>query len=136
MRQIKFRAWTGSRMIVPEDKCYYQHYLSFCGCIVQRSSEGMSCFGGGDNWYVVNDLNLMQFTGLLDANGVEIYEGDVVESEIFSCKFSVVFDSKISSFILKAVSDGCNGGFAGFSQYESKNFTIIGNIHQNPELLK
>ena len=72
MRDIKFRAWDGQNMIMPSPQAYYQHYLSFCGNIVQKSSEGMDCFGGVDRWSRVENLILMQFTGLKDVNGVDI----------------------------------------------------------------
>ena len=154
MREIKFRAWNGSRMIMPEDKCYYQHYLSFCGGIVQRSSEGMSCFGGGDNWYVVNDLKLMQFTGLKDVNGVEIYEGDIVvipDQYIWfdegKPNYVGVVEMVLSqwSCIAKCVnkekagiSNGANYSLndEGFEDGENSYWLVIGNIYQNPELLK
>ena len=55
MRTIKFRAWNGRKMIMPEESAYYQHYISMCGNIVQKSSEGMDCFGGG--WLLVRNNN-------------------------------------------------------------------------------
>lgn len=137
MRQIKFRAWNGYEMIMPRDKSYYQHYMSFCGCIIQKLSEGMECFGGGDRWRVAGDLSLMQFTGLSDINGVEIYEGDVVSA--------VLIDKS-----------GTKNKYVGKVFYQEYEFCIetedhfwpvaswhcvyecevIGNIYQNPELLK
>ena len=132
MRNIKFRAWNGHEMIMPRDKSYYQHYMSFCGCIIQKSSEGMECFGGGDRWRVVVDLSLMQFTGLTDINGVEIYEGDIVyvpgagNCEVkISCYYGVVYID----------SDGYDFPHADCVS-EQDYPTIIGNIYQNPELLK
>ena len=152
-RVIKFRAWDGNRMIMPEDRAYYQHYISFCGNIIQSSSEGMSCFGGQDNWRVKSGLQLMQFTGLLDRNGVEIYEGDIVvipdEYIWFDGKkpnyvgvVEMVFSqwSCISHCVNKEKagrSHGINHNLNddGFNDGEKSCWLIIGNIHQNPELL-
>lgn len=159
-RIIKFRAWDGSRMIMPDDGSYYQHYMSFCGGIVQRSSEGMDCFGGGDRWRVVSNLQLMQFTGLTDRNGVEIYEGDIV-----SISYVTPFGELTDDVDFLTDVNHENGCFCIFSSYlkaerepiynallkssgryvpnhgnikiiEGFIGEVIGNIHQNPELLK
>ena len=68
-----------------------------------------------------------QFTGLLDKNGREIYEGDVVK-----CR-AVLDDNKIFN---KAV-EWSNGGFIanGALGVNHNLVEVIGNIHENPELL-
>ena len=73
-----------------------------------------------------NSYPVMQFTGLTDKNGVEIYEGDIVKSlgvtdYCFGVR-PVIFDNgcfKVSGY----------GLFSGLVE-------VIGNIYQNPELLK
>jgi len=137
-RVIKFRAWDGIRMIMPSDNSYYQHYVSFCGGIIQKSSEGMACFGGNDSWRVVESLKLMQFTGLHDVNGVEIYESDVVSmwyAPQAKCKGVISFTDGCFVFEtneakpLNCPAHDCVNKRGNF-------FTVIGNVHQNPELLE
>ena len=120
MREIKFRAWDGYKMIMPKDNAYYQHYISMCGSIVQKSSEGMDCFGGGDRWARVELLELMQFTGLQDSEGVDIYEGDV---------FLPLYNRLPKLAVIYK-----NGKF-NISNFCHAKCKVIGNIHQNPELL-
>lgn len=83
---------------------------------------------------------IMQYTGLKDRNGKEIYEGDVIEVE-----FIVYPESKKEKIESKYISqvtfqDGC---FVFYDDYESHvpcqpcfRTKIIGNIYENPELLK
>ena len=97
-REIKFRAWNGEKMISPD-------YL--IGLEGNTSAE------------LPSDLTLMQFTGLTDKNGKEIYEGDILKSE-WGYSGLVDFEAII------------------YSKYEctlDNDMEVIGNIHQNPELL-
>lgn len=109
MRQIKFRAW---------DKKYKEWFLRWDEVptimtpplnIMEFSNEESS-------------LILEQFTGLTDKNNKEIYEGDILNSDLFDD-----FDPFVMAWSEK------NNGWA---QYGPKDtFEVIGNIHENPELL-
>ena len=133
MRVIKFRAWYGRKMIMPEDNAYYQHYISMCGNIVQKSSEGMDCFGGGDRWTRAEPLELMQFTGLQDSKGVDIYEGDLISLYDNQRGFTkVVFrNAYVGGWVLVRNNNACSLGAR-----MRKDLEIVGNIYQNPELLE
>lgn len=76
----------------------------------------------------LDEVELMQFTGLTDINGKEIYEGDIITTDIDSIKGTLIYRY------------GCFQVKYGHEKYESLiNISypeVIGNIHQHKHLLK
>ena len=140
MREIKFRAW---------DKKFKQW--------AHISIDGGSMMPIGLNQAIASaqeDCELCQYTGLKDAQGVEIYEGDILQGrwgerekeqkqEIIG---PVSFQNGCFAWRtwLKHFTDfdGKSGirwreDFDGFSEFrEMVNIRVIGNIYENPELRK
>lgn len=111
MREIKFRAWDGKEM-------WTGFHILSRDIIVPPA------------WRKTRvDLEFMQYTGLHDKNGVEIYEGDVMGSGK-KAFYTVVWNSKEAMFCL-ADSSGNPVHDFDFESYE-----VIGNIYENKELLK
>ena len=104
MREIKFRAWD------KVEDCYV--YPTVVDCLL------MSYWV--EPWSEGQDYCLEQYTGLKDANGVDIYERDIVES-MMGTPYLVEWDDY---------------GWYPFTQdRKSHRCSIVGNIHENPELL-
>lgn len=102
----------------------------------------------GDSAYIIGytetpsttivDINTIgQFTGLHDKNGKEIYEGDIIKSSHGTIHY-IVYDNDLACF--KAVAARYNplGEYETLSKGWVVQFNkeVIGNIHDNPELLK
>lgn len=114
-REIKFRAWN------PEGNM-------------------LNTFPLGDNntninYIVEHKWPIMQFTGLLDKNGKEIYEGDIVkrEDKIWDVRFS--YDRWILGRDKFEIDDNNTADDPVFVGWSDK-CEIIGNIYENPELIK
>lgn len=122
MREIKFRAWFGEEhKMIPFDELHIE--LENGEYTVWYSLDGDSIQDG----LCVEDFNIMQYTGLKDKNGKEIYEGDIVrlpEDEDYKY-YSIIYSKNRLGFTL---SNGCGFGL-------SYGIEVVGNIYENPELL-
>ena len=129
MREIKFRAWdlTKKKMIQSLDNMEICDGKIIVGTWNYEETE------------IVNEHEaiLMQFTGLLDKNGKEIYEGDIVKIGYFSPIGTVYTEKEVR------IEYGETYPFNKFwasggnvvREYRNKNSEIIGNIYENKDLI-
>lgn len=138
-RIIKLRSWNGNKMFE-------------CGIRRDGKCADFFCQDEAD----IYDYPVMQFTGLLDRNGKEIYEGDIVkvwdmnrcceecemiengeknmhreDCECYVTTQEIKWSDWGGYYCEEDTGDGCMG--LGSDEFE---FEIIGNIYQNPELIK
>lgn len=111
MREIKFRAWDKGN-----NKMFIPYSIEFGENRVLKSATSLVYF---------KNVELMQYTGLKDMNGKEIYEGDILSND--EEYYKVVFENasyraEIGEYSLDLID------FAHCCE-------IVGNIYENPELL-
>ena len=128
MREIKFRAWNGKEMV-------YGVYIKH-GKVWEESSDEMNhedcVLWIRSGFQRVEPKDVMQFTGLKDKNGKDIYDGDIFDSP-----------SK-NKFYVKWWKDGWYYNNVKDEEYHvngnlsevAEDWEVIGNIYENPELMK
>lgn len=124
-REIKFRAW---------DKV--EHLMVFVDEINWRSDFLAGFYEKGGTSGVVKDYELMQFTGLHDKNGKEIYEGDILR--VVALEMQVIWDKEKANYKLVEsfkANITRNPYMEKLSASNAKKYKIIGNIYETPELL-
>ncbi|MDD5650656.1 MAG: YopX family protein [Candidatus Nanoarchaeia archaeon] len=122
MRDLKFRAWDKKKNIFAEHiEIYYDG--SFNIGYVEDSYSGLEY---DDD----KDAILMQYTGVNDKNGKEIYEGDIV---LVSQHYEGDYFSPEQKIVVK-YEDGDYGRHINSHSVYNYNIIIVGNIYENPEL--
>ena len=90
------------------------------------------------DWVYVNPETVGQFTGLYDSSGNEIYEGDILKWEKDGLMYVVKFWHGMFYASVEECNKGILGGFPlhALTKHEDRKCEIVGNIFDNPELLK
>jgi uncharacterized phage protein (TIGR01671 family) len=119
MKNLRFRAWDKER-----GKMLYVLHLDLlnngvcCKCPYEELE--------GDSNPYLEDVPVMQYTGLVDKNGAGIYEGDILRHTSF------IKDCAVITF-----RDGAfHCGLVPINTYHNSVIEVIGNIYENPELLE
>lgn len=130
MREIKFRAWDKEK-----NKMYYSLTL-YPSCQIVVDDDSVGILKSTSVKFPLNpgEFELMQYTGLKDKNGREIYEGDIVQW------------GHLSHGYIKSVIEFVAGIFQQYPQTAGVissslnqivlNCEVVGNIYENPEILK
>ena len=131
MREILFRGKTESGKFT---EGYYLETMRY---------NNLHWIWNGKEHIKVAPKTVGQFTGLTDKNGKKIFEGDIgrykqtdgakLSGKPITCIGKVVYNTKTASF---AVDSKDELGAKNYDYFPIKDFEVIGNIHDNPELLE
>jgi hypothetical protein len=115
-RELKFRAWTGERWFA--------------------DAYGTTCYPGLEMYGLPRDAIITQWTGLVDSEGVEIYEGDVVEGQ-WVHEESIFPHGLIRWYNSSWWIDWFTGpDHDWLGEYIPEELKVIGNVFEHPELLE
>ena len=133
-REIKFRAWDSvhNRMIYLKDAVTFRYDNEFDAYELYFEENNLKCRGYDDfdddfGVTIVNetDLPIMEYTGLKDKNGVEVYEGDKVKAKFYGKEVVGEIGFNSGCFLLwnSCVSDN--------QLFIFTDIEVIGNIYEN-----
>ncbi len=131
MREIKYKAYIKSlNLIVP---------ILYLHLVTEEVEVDLTDGQGHTSLYRFDEVELLQYTGLKDKNGTEIYEGDVFINKwkvghtslhrVYFCEKELAFMS-----LTNLNGDLIKESLAGYA--EGHNIRVTGNIYENPELLE
>ena len=128
MRTIKFRGKDRST-----GKWFYRN-------LNVKDIFGRTCICTSDQGYLdIDPETVGQFTGLMDKNDAEIYEGDIIGCHNPRIKHLIFYNEKQGRF-MAALNGDIENDFVGVCGLDDSRWTgskkVIGNVYDNPELLK
>lgn len=125
-REIMFRGWNKKNK-----KWLYGYYCVNRGEHFIASDEFVNPLASYED-YVVEADTVGQYTGMKDANGVKIFEGDIIADEAYP--YIIQYHEEYSQFV--AVPKP-NVTIAFYQQWvNERGFVVIGNVHENKELIE
>lgn len=144
MRELKFRCWSpdNQEMYFPDGNYSFRMFNSGVSFEPYFNADELQSFHTdpeGEEY--LKKIEVMQYTGLKDRNGIEIYEGDIVKHIKYSTKNIGVVTFGEGEYNPDHWSVSWHGWFVEgvdctFDEYDAMDhFEVIGNIYQNPELL-
>lgn len=131
MREIKFRAWDVKNKL----------YIYVDGFVIEEETKTIRLFWKYittsktffDQSFPIDQILLEQYTGRKDTNNKEIYEEDKCLYDAIHGKIcQIKWDETLSRFLIQTEK---KYDYAGLTQFTEMELEIIGNIHENPELL-
>jgi len=142
-REIKFRVWDKVRKVYHEDTC--EAYRGSLEVLEMNLRGSLALRGMKDFTHTEGRFVLQQFIGLLDRNGKEIYEGDIVQRRVEKGDIShtpdfreeVYWRQECAGYEFVAVEkspDGSRESWMPNYDHVARVYEVIGNIYQNPIL--
>lgn len=136
MRDIKFRAWSGKQGAFIQEAFSVLADGSGIRITIPVDDDVVQDVNAEFYFQDNDNLAVQQFTGLKDKNGVEIYEGDLVEFKLGGEKvIGAVSYMDSQARWVKTFTPSYGAGEKDLSSYASSH-EVVGNIYESPELLE